>query len=157
MSWNWQGLKSKFTKLHQFMDDWNISICTLQKTHLTTIEKIYSLKYHIISNDRLRRGGRVAILTDSSIECKILPRINLIVIEYVDINYVLSLPGKNLFMGDWNSKHGAWVSTDSNPNDLLKFIITNNLPTVLFEFQSDHLPLLIDINQQRCKHNNNPN
>ncbi|KAG8238141.1 hypothetical protein J437_LFUL017599 [Ladona fulva] len=104
------------------------------------------------------------------------------------------LPGKNIFLGDWNSKHHAWGSIISNANgnllfqtiknlnldsqhliihsphkpthihanktvNLLDFIITNNIqkpfnPTVLFEFQSDHLPIVLDLNSTKTKENN---
>ncbi|KAG8238231.1 hypothetical protein J437_LFUL018189, partial [Ladona fulva] len=59
-----------------------------------------------------------------------------------DFMKLFQLPGKNLFAGDWNSKHNAWGCKASNPNgnDLLKIINNLNADFHNITFHSPNQP-----------------
>ncbi|KAG8227349.1 hypothetical protein J437_LFUL003338, partial [Ladona fulva] len=59
-----------------------------------------------------------------------------------DLIKLFQLPGKNLFAGDWNSKHTAWGCKASNPNgnDLLKIINNLNADFHNITFHSPNQP-----------------
>ncbi|KAG8239640.1 hypothetical protein J437_LFUL019305 [Ladona fulva] len=49
------------------LNEWNIGICAIQETHLTTTQKTYAPNFQLICNDRLQRGGGVAFLKNRNV------------------------------------------------------------------------------------------
>ncbi|KAG8234568.1 hypothetical protein J437_LFUL015359, partial [Ladona fulva] len=170
-SWNCQSLPDKLPKLLSFLVDWDIDICLLEETFLSQSKKIFTSNFRIVRNDRLSKGGGVAILVKESISFKILPRIKFELIEHVGISItlgldtinlysvyipprrqltiLLTLPGKNIFVGDWNCKHKVWGSSTNNPNGNLLLKVINNLnsSTEQLTTHSPNQPTHVHLNQ----------
>ena len=91
MYWNARSIQNKIIELYEFLTEKDIHIACLSETHLKPNQNIHSHPdYSILRLDRTtRNGGGVAIVIRKSLKYRLLPDLDMNILETIGIEIVL--------------------------------------------------------------------